>query len=116
MVHAYQFPPIVEHALATQGVHGLGRHWPTNIHQIGNVLLSKRNLERVTMWARSPKHQGEFAQGFNESRLDVFGEESDQFPFRPFLPGFEFGAEESGEFRTLAYKTVSGPHDVTLAM
>jgi hypothetical protein len=102
MVHAYQLPLVVEHALTTQGVHGLGHRWPTSKHEIGNVLLSKRYLERVTMWAGGPKHQGEFAQGFNEPCFDLFGKDSDQFPFRPFLPGFEFGAEESGEFRTLA--------------
>src|SRR5208337_3472970 len=105
MVHAYQFPPIVEYATATQGVHRLRHRRSTSINQIGNVLLSERYLERVTMWARSPKHQGEFAQGFNESCLDFFGEDSDKFPFRPFLPSFELGAEERGERWTVAYET-----------
>jgi hypothetical protein len=27
------------------------------------------------MWARGPKHQGEFAQGLDEPRVDPFGEE-----------------------------------------
>ncbi len=106
MIHAYQLPSVIQHAPATQGVHGLGHRRSTSANEIGDVLLSERNLKRIPVWARRPKHQGQFAQGLNESRLDRVSEDSDQFPFRPFLPGFEFGAEESGELRTLAYETV----------
>jgi hypothetical protein len=54
------------------------------------------------MWAWSAEHQSEFAQGFNDSCLDLIREGGDQFLLRPPLPGFEFAAKESDEIRTRA--------------
>jgi hypothetical protein len=50
------------------------------------------------------KHQGELAQGFNDPRLNLFGEERDQLSFRPLLQGFELAAKERREVGTVADK------------
>ena len=85
MIYADEVPTVIEHTLATQGIHGLGHRGSAGVNEIGNVLLSERYLKRVAMRAWGSKHQGKFAQGFNEPRFDLFGKESDQLPFGPFL-------------------------------
>lgn len=102
MVHAYQFPPVVERAPTPQCVHGLGDRGSTRVHQIGDVLLSEPYLEGIAMGARRPEHQGQFAQGFDESHFDGFRADRDQFPFRALLPSFELGAEEGRERGAIA--------------
>jgi hypothetical protein len=73
MIYADHVPAVIEHAPATQGIHGRGHRGSTCVNEIGNVLLSERYLKRVAMRAWGPKYQGEFAQGFNEPRFEPQG-------------------------------------------
>ena len=73
MIYADEVPTVIEHTQTTQGIHCLGHRGSAGVNEIGNVLLSERYLKRVAMRAWGSKHQGKFAQGFNEPRFDLFG-------------------------------------------